>query len=124
MTSFAQFWPYYVREHRRAATRWWHVVGTTLALAVAITGLALGPWWLVLLALGVGYGPAWMSHFLIERNRPATFRYPLWSLAADLKLWWLAVTGRMAGETARILAATETERSPGGGEGGRQAGGG
>lgn len=92
--SFAEFWPYYVQEHSRPATRACHWLATTLALLL-LGGAAIGQqWWLVLAAPLCGYGLAWFSHFLIERNRPATFKYPLWSLRADLKMWFLLSTGQ------------------------------
>ncbi|MCW8084518.1 DUF962 domain-containing protein [Sabulicella glaciei] len=99
--SFAEFWPFYLREHARAATRAVHVVGTWVALAVLVVGIVNGPWWLVLLAPVIGYGCAWVSHFFIERNRPATFTYPTWSLLGDLRLAWLAATGRLGAELRR-----------------------
>ena len=100
--SFQEFWPFYVGEHRRRATRAWHFLGTTLALAL-LAASAAARWWWGLVAVPVcGYAFAWISHALIERNRPATFRYPLWSLAADFKMWWLIVSGRMAGEVKRV----------------------
>jgi hypothetical protein len=99
--SFEEFWPHYLREHARPATRAVHVGGTWAALLVLLTGIILGPWWLVLLAPVIGYGCAWLSHMLIERNRPATFTYPAWSLRGDLRLAWLAMLGRLPAELRR-----------------------
>jgi hypothetical protein len=101
--SFQEFWPFYVGEHRRRSTRAWHFLGTTSALALLVTCITMRWWWGLLAAPVCGYAFAWISHFWIERNRPATFRYPLWSLAADFRMWWLIATGRMAGEVRRIL---------------------
>jgi hypothetical protein len=100
-STFGEFWPYYLREHARPETRAVHVGGTWAALAVLALGLLAGPWWLVLLAPVVGYGCAWISHMLIERNRPATFTHPVWSLRGDLRLAWLAATGRLGAELRR-----------------------
>ena len=103
--SFQEFWPYYLREHARASTRWMHFVGTTLAFAVvgyAVVGRAP---WLVAAALVPGYGFAWVSHFFIEKNRPATFTYPLWSLIGDFKMWALMATGRLGPEVAAHVGA-------------------
>jgi hypothetical protein len=99
--SFDEFWPFYLREHARPATRAAHVAGTWTAAIVLLVGVLLGPWWLVLLAPVIGYGSAWVSHLLIERNRPATFSYPAWSLRGDLRLAWLAAIGRLGPELRR-----------------------
>lgn len=99
--SFAEFWPYYLREHAQPATRRVHAAGTALGVVLLLAGLLAGPWWLVLLALVVGYGAAWGSHMLVERNRPATFRHPLWSLRGDLQMAWLMATGRLGPELRR-----------------------
>ena len=98
---FEDFWPFYLREHARPATRAVHVAGTWTAAAVLAAGLLLGPWWLVLAAPLIGYGCAWISHLVIERNRPATFTYPAWSLRGDLRLAWLAALGRLGPELRR-----------------------
>lgn len=105
--SFREFWPFYVGEHRRRATRASHFLGTTLALALLAASVVARWWWGLLAVPLCGYAFAWISHILVERNRPATFRYPLWSLAADFKMWWLIASGRMAGEVKRVLKEIE-----------------
>jgi hypothetical protein len=87
-----------LREHSRPATRALHYAGTTVVIGLAVYALATGRW-LWLLAIPVaGYGFAWIAHFRVEKNRPATFTYPLWSLAADFRMWWLWLTGRLRPE--------------------------
>jgi hypothetical protein len=100
-STFGDFWPFYLREHAQPATRALHIAGTWTALVLLLFGLLIGPWWLILVALAVGYGAAWVSHMAIEHNRPATFTYPTWSLLADLRLAWLAATGRLEAELQR-----------------------
>ena len=99
--SFAEFWPYYLREHRQPGTRALHLVGTSLSLLLLLASVVRGRPALLLGALVVGYGLAWIGHFVVERNRPATFKYPLWSFAADWKMWGLALSGRLAPELRR-----------------------
>ncbi|MCJ7421253.1 DUF962 domain-containing protein [Sphingomicrobium astaxanthinifaciens] len=98
LTTFRAFWPYYLRRHARPQTRALHYLGTSLVVLVALFALWSGRW-LLLLALPVaGYFFAWLGHFAIERNRPATFTYPLWSLRADFRMWWLWLTRRLGPE--------------------------
>ena len=92
--SFAEFYPYYLGEHRNAACRRIHVVGSALVLVVIAAALLGGRPWLLLLAPVVGYGFAWIGHFAFEKNRPATFTHPLYSLMGDWVMLAEIVTGR------------------------------
>lgn len=100
-STFGDFWPFYLREHAQPATRAVHIAGTWIAAVVLLFALLVGPWWLVPVALLIGYGAAWVSHMTIEHNRPATFTYPTWSLRADIRMAWLAATGRLQPELRR-----------------------
>ena len=98
---FSDFWTFYLREHSRPGTRALHYAGTGLVLALAAVAAVLAEWRLLLLVPVAGYGFAWLSHAAVEHNRPATFTHPLWSLAADFRMFFLWLTGRIDGELAR-----------------------
>lgn len=94
--SFAAFYPYYLAEHADPRCRMMHFAGTTGVIAIVIAALASGnAWWLATLPL-VGYGFAWVGHFAFEKNRPATFRYPLYSLAGDWVMYLDILRGRVS----------------------------
>jgi len=96
--TFAEFWPFYLREHSRRGTRLLHYIGTTLVVLLGVTALVTREL-LLLLALPLpGYFFAWIAHFGHEKNHPATFTYPLWSLRADFRMWWLWLTRRLRPE--------------------------
>jgi hypothetical protein len=99
--AFRDFWPYYLQEHARPGTRALHYAGTSLVVLLLAALPVAGRWWMVAALPLVGYGFAWVGHRLIEHNRPATFRYPLWSLRADFVMWFRFLTGRMKRDLAR-----------------------
>jgi hypothetical protein len=112
--TYAEFWPYYLREHSRPATRWLHLVGTSLGLSIGVAAYRLGRPSLVLAALVCAYGLAWVGHFVIEKNRPATFKYPLWSFISDFRMLGLMVVGQLGPhlEHAQAQVATNPRPSP------------
>lgn len=107
--SFEEFFPYYVGEHSRAATRWVHFAGTHLGAAVAATAVARRQWEMIGAFPVISYGMAWFSHFVIEKNRPATFGHPLWSLRGDMRMLATMWRGRDA-ELGRLAAENRAER--------------
>ncbi len=111
--TFEEFWPFYVREHSKKTTRTIHFVGTTAVMALVAYAAIRRKTWPLFVAPLVGYGPAWFSHFFIEGNRPATFKYPLWSLKADFVMWSKIARGKMDEEVAHhvnVATRTETEK--------------
>jgi hypothetical protein len=94
-TSFSEFWPHYLREHAKPSTRAIHYIGTALVIAFAVLVAVTGNWWWLAAIPLAGYGFAWFGHFFVERNRPATFTYPLWSLISDFRMFFLAIGGRL-----------------------------
>jgi hypothetical protein len=110
--SFEEFWPIYVREHSRKLTRRIHFISTSAALACVAGGLLTRHRWLLLAAPVVAYGPAWLSHLLVEHNLPTTFRHPLWSIKADLIMWRKTIQGSMDEEVESILGEEAEETDP------------
>ena len=99
--SFAEFWPFYVAEHSKPLTRALHAIGTSAGLILMVGVIAIGRWRLFPLGLVIGYLFAWVGHFFVEKNRPATFKYPLWSFLGDWKMLGLILSGRMENEVRR-----------------------
>jgi hypothetical protein len=100
ISTYEGFWPFYVSQHLDPLNRRLHFVGTTLVMASLIAGIFDSPVWLLGMPLA-GYGFAWIGHFLFEKNKPATFTYPLWSLRGDFRMYRLMCLGRMGPEIAR-----------------------
>lgn len=100
LNSYEEFWPYYVSEHLGQTTRRLHFAGTGLVLAALLAAVFVSPWWLLAAPL-FGYGFAWVGHFFFEKNKPATFTYPLWSLRGDFRMFWLTLQGKMGPELER-----------------------
>ena len=101
-TNFDEFWDFYVAEHDDERTRRFHFAGSIAGLAMLFALIYIGRWYLFPLALIPSYGAAWYSHFFIEHNQPATFKYPIWSFIGDWKMVWLMLTGRMQAEVERV----------------------
>ena len=92
--TFADFYPFYLDEHKNRVSRRLHFVGTSIALIILVTAVVTQSWWLLVAALIQGYAFAWVGHFFFERNRPATFKYPAYSLMGDWRLWWEILSGK------------------------------
>ena len=99
---FVDFYPFYLSEHRHRISRRLHVLGTALVIVTTILVLVSGKYSLFWLVPVVGYGFAWVGHFFFEKNRPATFKYPLWSFMGDYKMIALMLTGRMDAEVKKL----------------------
>jgi hypothetical protein len=106
LATFEEFWPFYVAQHSKEGTRALHFAGTTAGLAWLLAAAAFRRPHFLLHALVSSYGLAWIGHFFVEKNRPATFTYPLWSLAADFRMYGLMWQRKMSAEVARIAGAT------------------
>jgi len=95
-TSFAQFYPYYLGEHSNPSCRRLHFVGTTLVIALLAYTIASGKWILLLAVPFAGYGFAWIGHFFFEKNRPATFQHPFYSLLGDFVMYRDMLRGKVS----------------------------
>lgn len=100
--NFEEFWPFYMGEHRNPLCRAFHYTGTLSGAAIALTGIVTLNPLLIPVGLVAGYGPAWIGHFFIEKNKPASFKYPLWSFMGDWKMVTYFLTGRMGAELERL----------------------
>ena len=94
-TTFREFYPFYLSEHRHAVCRRLHFVGSLLVLvAIALAVVTRNAWWLAAAPLA-GYGCAWIGHFFFEKNRPATFSYPIYSLLGDWVMFRDIIAGKL-----------------------------
>ncbi len=93
--SYDEFFEFYLQQHSDPRNRILHAVGTTLGVVVVAGALYLGHPWYALLFFPIGYGFAWTGHFLLEKNKPATFGHPFWSFISDFRMIGLMLTGRL-----------------------------
>ena len=93
--SFWSFYPYYLTEHGDIKNRTLHFIGTAGLLIILALAIFLQKWWMLALIPVCGYGFAWFGHFFIEKNKPATFTYPLYSLGSDFVMFWHILTGQI-----------------------------
>ncbi len=108
--SFEEFWPYYLGEHKLITCRALHYVGTVVSAGLLILLMVTQQWSWLPLVLIAGYGPAWVGHFFIEKNRPATFTYPWWSFVGDYKMFYMAIRGELRAELSRLFGAKSKSR--------------
>ncbi len=94
-TSLKEFYPFYLTEHSNTTSRTLHFIGTGIVIFVLLsTLLYTHVWWRLALIPLIGYGFAWTGHFFFEKNKPATFQYPFYSLASDFIMFWHLLTGK------------------------------
>ena len=94
--SFREFYPFYLSQHRNLTCRRLHVTGSLLVIALLLAAVAAQRWWLLLLVPVAGYAFAWAGHLFFEKNRPATFKHPFYSLAGDFVMYKDILTGKIA----------------------------
>lgn len=102
VSNYAEFWDFYVAEHSAPLTRYLHFLGTMLGLVLLVWIIRGGNWRYLPLCLIVGYAFAWGAHFFVEHNKPATFKYPVWSFISDYKMVFYMLTGKMNDEVERV----------------------
>lgn len=100
--SFAEFWPFYVRQHASPGTRLLHAIGSVLSVVVLGLAFVVNLWLLVAVPV-VGYAFAWYAHFFVEHNKPATFGHPFYSLVADYRMLFLMMAGKMNDEVRKFV---------------------
>lgn len=93
--TFQEFYPFYLHEHSNHVCRTLHFIGTALVICIMLIILTIREFHLIWLIPVVGYGFAWVGHFGFEKNRPATFKYPLYSFTADFVMFWQLLTGKL-----------------------------
>lgn len=101
LQSYAEFWPLYLREHGKPETRALHYAGSVASVVALVWTIATQNWWWLPAVPILGYAPAWIGHFFIEKNKPATFEAPLWSLISDYRMTVLFLTCRLGAELSR-----------------------
>ena len=93
--TFEEFWPFYLGEHSKPGTKLVHFWGTSVGLLVFIYLIITTQWKFLPIILIIVYGPLFLSHAVIEKNKPATLTYPFFSILGDLKLWYLILIGQI-----------------------------
>ncbi len=94
--SYSEFYRFYLTEHQNKTCRSLHFIGTSLVFVLIFLALYLSLsvlWYFVPL---MGYGFAWVGHYYFEKNKPATFTYPFWSLISDFRMFFDIVLGRIS----------------------------
>ena len=95
MKTFAEFYPFYLSQHQNKVCRQLHFVGSSLVLGLLAAYVLHGQLYFLIAMPVAGYGFAWVGHFFFEKNRPATFTYPFYSLMGDWVMYWDLLTGNL-----------------------------
>ena len=96
--TYTEFWPFYLSQHTKPLTRALHYFGTLLGTAILFWAILSQTWWALAIASLCGYAFAWIGHAFVERNKPATFSYPVWSFISDYHMLWLWMSFRLKQE--------------------------
>lgn len=99
--SYNEFYLFYLSEHKNKTSRILHFIGTFLVFALILFFAYIGAGWIWVLVPVAGYGFAWVGHYFFEKNKPATFKYPLWSLRSDFKLFFEILLGSKTFDTSK-----------------------
>ena len=99
--TFWDFYPYYLTEHQDPVCRELHFTGTMSLIIIFFSAISTQHWWMFALIPVVGYGFAWVGHFVFEKNKPATFQYPLYSLGSDFVMFWHILTDKIDAQLTR-----------------------
>lgn len=109
--NYKEFWPFYLQEHAKPETRYLHYIGTALVIAIAMFALSTQRWPMLLALPVAGYFFAWVAHFFVEKNKPATFTHPWWSLVSDFRMFFHAITGTLGKELEKAeVSVSRTKR--------------
>lgn len=112
--SFRAFWFFYLGEHAHPTNRALHFIGSSLALLAIGAAIALRAPWFILAALLCGYGFAWIGHFFVEKNRPASFSYFFRSFACDWVMYFYILTGQIGKQLQLLERQTDTRNTTSG----------
>ena len=93
--TFSDFYPFYLREHSNRTSRKLHFLGTCGVISLMILFFFTGEMMILAFLPLIGYGFAWVGHFVFEKNRPATFKHPFYSLLGDFRMFWDILAGRV-----------------------------
>lgn len=99
--TYREFYKYYLTEHQNKTSRILHFIGTFLVFILLFVAIFQGWGWRWILVPVVGYGFAWIGHAFFERNKPATFKYPFWSLISDFKLFFEILFGKRSFDSSQ-----------------------
>ncbi len=99
--TYQEFYKFYLSQHTNKTCRLLHVIGTTIVFAITITSIYHRIPSLLIWVPIAGYGFAWVGHFFFEKNKPATFKYPLWSLKSDFKMYFDILSGKIGLDSSK-----------------------